>query len=321
MLYVEDIAALKFWLSTARVALDGQTLARLSALDGCPATARESAWHSLDEAPYSFERPTLAVPEPRLRVQRKRFDYHVWTRPIPPGSFVRITHDLAVASPALAIAQVSQSLHEEHLAQAICSLAGTYMTPPGKRAGMIDELEPLVTIEELLIMAEELKGMYSTRRLRAVLKYVAGGSASPGETKLLLACAMPKTRGGLFVQGWQMNLELEVPYKLQRYLGQSKIKPDLLLAEHDLILEYDSDERHSDQPQKAKDEKRRVVFELMGYKPIPVYTPHMGSAYAFEAVATEVLGIVGRKRINSTPQQLAARETLLKSLSNNPLLY
>lgn len=320
MLYVEDIEALKFWLSPARVMLDGQALSRLSSLRGCPRTARESSWHSLEELPYTFEHPTLAVPAPEFRVQRKRFDYHVWTHEIPRGSFCRVSDDVAVASPALAIAQSAKRFREEHLAQAVCSLAGSYITPPGKRAGLIDGLEPIVTIEELWDMTESLKGICNCEHLQSALKYAAENSASPGETKVLLACAMPRQKGGLHTGGWEMNPEIRLPYRLQRYLDKKKVYPDLLSREHNLVVEYDSDERHSTEAERASDEKRAVALNLMGYTVISVRAHHLRSASAFEGPAQEILKAFKKTRVESNAKQLASRGRLLASLRSNPLL-
>lgn len=321
MLYIEDISALQYWLSTARVVHDGQKLQRLSALENCPDNSRESSWHTLDSLPHEFEdSPVLAVPSPEFRVQRKRFTYHVWTRPIPAESFMKVADDIAIACPALSLVQASRNFREEHIAQVLCSLAGSYMIPSGGSAGMIDELQPLVTLREVRDMQREMRGICSPRHLNSALLYAAENSASPGETKLLLLCTMPKTKGGLATRNWKMNVEMEVPFKLRRYLDQPTIKPDLISTEHDLILEYDSDERHSPIEQLRKDEKRRIVFEAMGYKVISVRTHHMRSAACFEPIAKETLSSLGRKRKDSTESELAARDLLLNSLRRNPLL-
>lgn len=323
MLYVEGISALEYWLSPARVVHDGQNLPKLSSLEDCPRTSRESSWQKLDDLPCNFdfvEKPTLAIPGREYRAQRERFKYHVWSHEIPKESFLQVSNDAAVACSALAIGQVGHGLREEHIAQVVCSLAGSYITMPGKHGGMIDKLTPLVTIEELRKMAGDLEGLCSTKKLVSALEYAAENSASPAETNLLLLLSMTRRKGGADIRGWEMNVEMEVPFKFRRYLGQSHITPDLLAREQSVVLEYDSNERHGDKEQQEKDKKRVVVLQAMGYKVIAVHTADVRNALAFQDIIDKTLEALGKKPMRTSPAMFESRQKLIDSLRNNPLL-
>lgn len=322
MLYVENISALRFWLSLARVALAGQRLETVSSLEECPKSALESSWHTMKGLPcnYDFEGATLAVPDARLRTQRRRFKYHVWTQQVPPHSFLKVSDEVAVASPPLSIVQAAGRIEDEHLAQIIESLTGTYVCAPGKRSGMIDELQPLTTVHEIIQMAESLKGLYRTERILKILRHCADNSGSPEETNLLLLCSLPRTKGGLHTDGWEMNPELNLPSVLRRYLGQPTIKPDLLSRDRSLAIEYDSDLWHGTLDRRAKDQKRVNALTVMGFKVVTVRTKDVKTAGAFEEKAQIIMKTFGRQRVESTSTQLEARQGLIDRLKNNPWL-
>lgn len=321
MYYLEDISALEYWTSSQRALLDGKTWEPISSLADCPKTAKESTLDPVLAIPCVSRHLNLAVPSQDCRPRHDRVSYHVWTKPIPEKSFWRINDEVAVASPALMLVQVASKLLQIHYAQISCSILGSYLPVQGDRAGMIDGLKPLATLKELIDMCKKVKGIYSSKHVYPTLKYLAENSASPRETDLLLLVSMTKKKGGLNRRGWEMNPELDIPSAaMRRYLGQSTIKPDLLMRDKMVVLEYQSDEWHSTAQAIEEDEKRKVVFEAMGYKVVAVYTSDMKDAFTFERVAELIYTALGEKYTCATDQQLVARQCLINELNNNPWL-
>lgn len=312
MMYVDDISALAFWTSAARGKVSLGPRNRVSELRSCPASPAESDRADLSALPEEAFPLHLAVPAPELRVRRSRFKYRVWPNGIPRGSFIVVNDHVAVASPALALAETCKKASVLTTCQHICELRGSYVRLRG--GGMIDHLQPATSAREIEETACALRGRFDTRKLLAALELSGANSASPKETEQYLLFSLGKRRGGAGIDCWEMNVPLDVPKEFQRYLGKEKVFPDLYNEKHKVDVEYVSGACHDNPKSWHSDSRRTNVLRAMGIQVIPVHPEDIATASKFENIvkmASEALGLAYRP---ASQQTLAARARLMREL-------
>ena len=314
MIYVENISALEFWLSAKRASMRFERLPRASRLSDLPTTARELAQTPLDVLPVSRSALHLLVPDEKLRVQKHKHVYRVSTGGFVPYSFVQVSKDICIASPELTLVQVSERLTLPQLARTVDELCGTYLPQRGYGGGFIDEVPSVTTLGRVSRCAAEHKGIFHTRTLQRALSYCAERSASPKETELQLLLNLPTVCGGAQIPRFEMNVPLEIPPELRRYLNQSCVKPDLFRAQELLDIEYMSDQEHKGEQRERHDSRRRNVIEAMGIAVIDVWKEDLSSATAFEKIIMQVKQHLGLRYRTPSSATLARRQHTMSEL-------
>ncbi|MGN0060559.1 MAG: hypothetical protein ACI362_08770 [Coriobacteriales bacterium] len=291
-----------------------ERLPRVSRLSGLPSTAHELAQTPLDILPVSRSALHLLVPDERLRVKKHRHVYRVSTGGIVPNSFVQIRADICIASPELTLVQLSERLTLPQLARTIDELCGTYLPQRGYGGSFIDEVPSVTTLPRIARCAADHKGIFNTRTLQRALAYCAERSASPKETELQLLLNLPTICGGAQIPRFEMNVPLEIPPELRRYLNQSCVKPDLFRAQELLDIEYMSDQEHLGEQRERHDSRRRNVIEAMGIAVIDVWKEDLASAAAFERIIMQVKRYLGLRYRTPSPTTLARRQRTMEEL-------
>ena len=263
---------------------------RLPMTGGCVASQRDvkafCAKTSLPELGLGLgERPLdLLVPKQEMRSSGKRATFHVWSRPLPAGSCLRLTDELLVSGPELAIIQLCSAqgkldalldahveavrAEERVIAEAglderpTCDpplewerirrlVAATLVTCEfagtyrlAGHGGVTYHAAPLTTIKRLRCCAGEIGDFQGTRRARRVCDIAFDGSASPMETAVALILTLPLDFGGYGLEKPLLNHAIDVSGWRDVPLGVDAITPDLLWPDQRIVLEYDSAEFH-----------------------------------------------------------------------------
>jgi len=148
--------------------------------------------------------------------------------------------------------------------------------------------EQLTNTKKLSAFVGRLEGVAGKKRALQALQYIADGSASPRETVLVMFLTLPYRLGGYGLPMPELNY-LIIPAKSGRqYAGKSSFSCDLYWPQVKLAVEYDSDEFHSRDEEKAEDSIRRNVLISMGVKVISVDNQHIKSRTQLEGVARQL---------------------------------
>ncbi|MCL2807396.1 MAG: endonuclease domain-containing protein [Coriobacteriia bacterium] len=255
----------------------------------------------------------LMVGEPAAvrRLQMARM--HVASSTMPEGSIISVGEGLYVASPELCFFQLANRLPLAKLLRLGLEFCGTYTLPANNAAQEDPEMKekgfknrpPLTSVERLSSFLARSGGTLNQRYLQSVLRYIANGSASPMESRLLIVLALPYRHGGY---GLPLP-ELDAPVKTGRPTKRSENKKslsklnrdekdyrcDLYWRNNKLAVEYDSDIYHLLPAQKTKDSKKKNYLLSKGIHVISVTRLQMRSVLEVESVAMQLSACLGKQ--------------------------
>lgn len=136
--------------------------------------------------------------------------------------------------------------------------------------------------------------------LKKVAKYFSPGAASPMEVELYIKLALLPKDGGMGVDALTLNKEIKLSPNAAKVAGQSFVIVDLFHADSKVVIEYDSQQFHSDKDQSQKDKRRRDALQADGYKCFSIVTKQIADREIFNAWAMPVVkAIKGRFRIKA----------------------
>ena len=171
----------------------------------------------------------VLVASREARVRDEGFFSHICGSPLPTGSIINLSHDIACVSPEHVLVQLAESLSRLELQVLMCEFLGTYALTCEYEDGMFQRQQPIMTLESLNGHLDALGKFPGVAKVRAAMPGAVEGSASPRETQLALRCCLKRGVGGYGIPIQSMNQPLPVPR-----LGQAGIlgmrKPDMLIA-------------------------------------------------------------------------------------------
>ena len=311
-IYVSHSSALHYWRTNPPwYVLEGEGR-NIRALRDCPGSDDQVRDLVLSEADFG-ERPIdvlVPVGAPRFRSILR---YHVQKAPIPPNSLYPLWNGIHVVSPTLCFVELCNTLSFAEALELGMELCGTYALRP-------DDLEEYATRDYKLMSTVSLcrrvrawKDIHGLVQARKVSRYLVDGCASPMETKLYLLLCLPQKYGGYNISRPEINAKIELSEEQRLIFRQESVKPDFLWRDYNLIVEYDG-EYHNDPDQIAKDAKRRVLLETMGYTVVTVKKQQVYDPLIFDEFAT-MIAKKTKKRVHPlTSKQQGAREELRDAL-------
>lgn len=165
---------------------------------------------------------------------------HLCKSAIPRRALCRLDDSVVLASPNLALCQMASRIHDSiALLQLLWEACGTYGTPltgPVSFAETAYELRPLTSLRAFCSRNSHLNGAAKIARM---LKYMAGGSASPRETGLALLLGLPGRYGGYNLGIPIMNHEVKASRKAWEMSGKRSFRLDLCWPEARIDVEYE----------------------------------------------------------------------------------
>ncbi len=254
----------------------------------------------------------MIVSAPNFRSKSRAIRSHVLRGPYPLDSFIRIEQDLYVCSPELLFVVMGQYLSVVELAELGLELCGRYSLRPrndnAPESWGMSERNPLSTKDRLARFVQRSKSIRGQKAAAQALPYVLDESASPMESKLVLACTLPFARGGYRLPHPQLNYRIESPER-SFYL-------DVYWPDGKIGLEYDSRQFHSDPDKAARDSRRRNALGDLGIQVISITPPELYNPRLFDGIARRVAAALGKRtraRIDDFPER---RNNLWKTLFN-----
>lgn len=205
----------------------------------------------------------LLVPNAKLRTRCATVRCHVRSGPFPARSFLPVAANAFSSSPELAFVQMAESLDQPRLVKLGDELCGTYGI---ETIGIVDfdRKTPFTTVDRLerfLLKAERMPGLEKARR---AARFIAPGSASPMETAVILLFCLPPRLGGYGLPRPTMNGKANLRKQASLKPSEQRYRCDLLWADANIAVEYDSFLHHSSRSGLADDARRRTDLLVRG---------------------------------------------------------
>lgn len=188
---------------------------------------------------------------------------HLCRAPLPLGSFLEISPELFVASPALTFVQRAAKLSLAQTVALGARLCGTFALDRDSGSG-VRERAPLVTPDDLQLYVNHCQHVNGIKRARRTLPLILPNAASPMEAITALVYCLPPRHGGFGFPVPQLNYEQTLRPSAQRLVGKDCIRIDIYWSDHQFGLEYQGKFAHSSHTSIAADIARQLAAEQMG---------------------------------------------------------
>jgi hypothetical protein len=243
---------------------------------------------------------------------------HSTTRVPPQRAFYEVGRGLYVSSPEFCFLQMAQSQSFAEQVALGYELCGSYSKEAHRdSAGLSATLYkalPLTAPKRLHGFAEANRSWHGAAQALRACQYVQGGAASPMESAIAMLLSLPNKHGGYALPCARLNAlvpvtDVRTGLTVPRYC-------DLYWPQHNLAIEYDSDEFHASREKLNADASRRIDLALKNVEVITVTKNQLYRAEAFEDVArlaAKKMGITCRSRVfNMSEARIRLRESLLR---------
>lgn len=283
-----DISALEVIRSSGKLLPEFLERPRTSRLDGCvvPSSVELDdlvAGLGLRSTPMHLLVPDGGSTHPRPGVVR-----HRRAAALPRGSLIRLSRNVLVAGPELALCQLAARGDYDlvDVAQLAFELCGTYLLDqdPNSWKGFVNNDVSATSVRRIEAMTRSLKGTPGAAKLASVLPYVLDASHSPMETVLALLLVLPQRLGGLGLKGAAMNHELA---------GVNR-KIDLAFPASKAGLEYKGKLYHSIE-QSERDDRRQNEIIGRGWTILNVWYEDLVDDLLFSRLEEAVLRTFGHR--------------------------
>jgi len=243
---------------------------------------------------------------------------HVFSGDPPVGCFMDAKDGLKVSSPEFCFLQMAGYLPLAGLVELGYEFCGTYSMPIEGDAEVpargFYHRGPLTSMKKISAFIARMPDFRGRKKAARALRYLLDGSASPMETKLAMFLVLPYKLGGFGLPAPELNARV-VPSKTA---GKSSNKVfyvcDLFWQDHNLAVEYDSDQFHTGSEHIADDSRKRNALASMGVTVITVTTRQLYDSREFEKAAHVIANRLGKRLAYKNPGFAAAHRELRDQL-------
>lgn len=269
---------------------------------------------------------------------------HLWSGELPFGSFVQITDGISVASPELALQQVtarSSWIKTLMIASELCGSFSVYKAPaPIERrlqkllTGNVGRLRlngwspyfegtelsslwnraPLTSPQALKEFAEETTQRNGREKMRLAAELVTPGAASPLEVQTALLLGLSRRRGGKGLGGFEHNAKVALSPNAQLLAQRNHCYCDLFWEDASLDVECQSKMVHDNEESLISDFDRAAALEQMGIRVLFASHDMLGNRDRFDAFAKLVAERLGRRLKPETEKERRAATQLRAEL-------
>lgn len=174
---------------------------------------------------------------------------------------------------------------------------------------------PLATVSSIRDFVTKNPSLRGSYRVRRILPYLTGGSASARETKLALLLGLPRRFGGYGLGMPELNYEVMLSDGARAAARRSFVRCDLCWPDSKIDVEYQSRFAHEGEKARIRDSRRANALASMGWTTIAVTNEELSGVRSRDAVAKAVRLALGVKSCRMTDDfigaALRARFTLL----------
>ena len=250
--------------------------------------------------------------DPQHRRTTARHATHVWSAPIPNGSFHALSKDVYIASPEFSFLAAAGLLTERMLIAYGFELCGLYSFDHASDRGMRQRAVPLTTIEKIRRFLESAQGCPGRDKALQALRHVRERSASPMETFDVMALFGAYRLGGYNLGTPVLNLDVSLSERAGRIAKRGRCRPDICIPAAMLDIEHDGSYDHSGARNWSSDRARTNALKEMGFEVIELTEDQVKDLLAFEYIALRIAKIIGKRvdksKLGATPARLALRD-------------
>lgn len=308
-------SAYEFWLSNDPPS--GATASRGRMPSGARVKASDLPKFQLEALNLSALPVHVVVADPRDRCQAKGIACHVWTGPVPRGSFVRLGNGVCISSPARTFAEMAQELSLVELVRFGYILCGTYAYDKASDDGFRKRPAPLTTVQALKSHVEKMSGCKGFKKATRALRFIAGAAASPMETNLAMSLSLPRMLGGYGLDVPELNFRIEA--RAKGLVERDHFACDLYWKKHRIAVEYDSSLHHSGERAETRDSARRSALIAEGVIVVSVTPDQFFDARKFDEAARAIAKLTGKRLPNNDASWMMRRYELRAALLKDPL--
>ena len=275
---------------------------------------RAPQWASPESADHLATKIHCTVLSREQQRRSQKVEAHVWSGPIPPGSFHPFDDNVFVSSPAFEYLQMASSVDERELIAFGDEICGLYTFDASAPRGFRSRRTPLVTKRELQQYLDNAAGCRGYRRALKALRHIVERSASPMETAVEMMACLPYHLGGYGLEQPIMNHPVELTPQAALIARRNTCIADMCYPELLLDIEYHGKLDH-DSPSALDSDRERVNGLIeMGYEVIELTGAQVANLLQFEAVTRLVARKTGkrirREKCGALPERLKLRQLL-----------
>ncbi len=244
----------------------------------------------------------------------KHFATHVWSGPLPEGSFHKPADGLYVESPAFMFLHAATILDLPQLVSFGDELCGLYSFDSRAKRGFTSRSIPLTDKRQLENYLKKATGCRGFKQATQALRHVVERSASPMETFDEITMCFPALRGGYALPQPRMNHWIPLTPKAARIAKRSGCYLDMGYPHCKLDIEHHGKLDHSSDEDVASDRARVNGLKEIGFEVIELTADQVGDLFAYEFIIERIARILGKrlqkKSMGATPARTALRKAL-----------
>lgn len=221
---------------------------------------------------------------------------HLWSTPVPRGSFAQVAPGVLAPSPELCFIQAARTLTRVELVRLACELCGYYaLAPhPGEEFAACPPATSVAYLQSFAQAARAV-GMRGATDALWALNYALDGSASPMETVCIMLLCLPYRLGGYGLPLPVLNQALSLPVNRKQLTARDNHRCDLYWPAFGVVLEYEGKKGHTAIASVDRDSRRDNALAGNRALVIKVTQQQLYDVDAFDLVARQLMGIMHRR--------------------------
>lgn len=260
---LSHISALEFWRSgQEHILLQPNSFCDMENIMEAEDKLRANDIRRLREPEFRFLSNPISLLVPKAEDRRVFSDItcHVCPENLPHHSLVKICDNVYACRPEFTFVQVARKTIFPQLVFAGLEFCGAFRMPVSKNPALFQRA-PLTTSNALASYVMSCRNMYGTVEAKRALLYVADGSESPMEAKLLIILCFPMRLGGYGLPMPVLNMEIKTTDEIRKATGKTSFRCDMLWPEAGVAVEYDGSDHEL---RIASDAIRRTALSELG---------------------------------------------------------
>ncbi|MBQ6453414.1 MAG: hypothetical protein IJJ14_03545 [Coriobacteriales bacterium] len=231
---------------------------------------------------------------------------------LPPKSLRQVGNGIYVVCPELAFMQLAaaSARDERELIVRGTQLCSQYSLDSTKENGLRPHA-PHSSTKAIADFAAANPGLRGAHRAFQLGKRLLDGSRSPMEGKLGLTMGLPHRLGGYSEADFEMNGIVQLSNKGEAMLRRPSCECDLIWRKLGIVLEYDSDQHHSRQPDLKRDTRRREALRVSGLD-VTVVTGDLFNSYTWMDELARRIMKARTGRFRAWPDDFRLRQSALR---------